>query len=78
MKPIDDEDQKLAGTPILANQVRPITFVLATLIFGFAGVSALWLLVIAGLAALWSLVGALMVSIFRSYFIVAHFRKTQV
>jgi hypothetical protein len=67
MKFIDDEDQKLAGTPILANQLRPTTFALATLIFAVAGVSALWLLVVAGLAALCSLLVALMVSVFRSY-----------
>jgi hypothetical protein len=66
MKPIDDEDEKVAGAQILANQLRPTTIALAALIFGIAGVSALWLLVVAGLAALCSLLVALMVSVFRS------------
>jgi hypothetical protein len=39
----------------------PLTFALATLIFGIAGLSALLLFVIAGLAALCSLIGALVV-----------------
>jgi hypothetical protein len=59
MKPINDEDEKLAGTQLLAKRVRPTTIALTALIFGIAGVSALWLLVIAGLAALCSLLVAL-------------------
>jgi hypothetical protein len=60
MKLTSYEDEKtLAGTKILAKGVRPITIVLAALIFGIAGLSALWLLVIAGLAALCSLLIAL-------------------
>ena len=55
MKPTNDEDEKLAGTQLLAKRVRPATIVLSALIFGIAGVPALWLLVIAGLAALCSL-----------------------
>jgi hypothetical protein len=55
MKPTNDEDENLAGTRLLAKRVRPKTIALAALIFGVAGVSALWLLVIAGLAALCSL-----------------------
>jgi hypothetical protein len=55
MKPTNDEDEKPAGAQLLAKRVRPTTIALAALIFGFAGVSALWLLVIAGLAALCSL-----------------------
>jgi hypothetical protein len=65
MKPIDDEDEKLAGAQILANQLRPTTFALAALIFVIAGVSALWLLVIAGLAALCSLLIALVARVLR-------------
>jgi hypothetical protein len=56
MKPTNDEDETLADTRLLAKRVRPRTIALALLIFGVAGVSALWLLVIAGLAALCSLV----------------------
>ena len=59
MKLTNYEDETLAGTKILAKRVRPTTIVLAALIFGIAGVSALWLLVIAGLAALCSLLIAL-------------------
>ena len=55
MKPTNDEDENLAGTQLLAKRVRPTTIALAALIFGVAGLSALWLLVIAGLAALCSL-----------------------
>jgi hypothetical protein len=55
MKSTNDEDEQLAAAQILRNQIRPTTFVLAALIFGIAGLSALWLLVIAGLAALCSL-----------------------
>jgi hypothetical protein len=54
MKPTKDADENLAGEQA-AKRVRPTTIVLAALIFGVAGVSALWLLVIAGLAALCSL-----------------------
>jgi hypothetical protein len=66
MKPIDDEDEKVASAQILANQLRPTTFALAALIFGIAGVSALWLLVIAGLAALCSVLSALIMRFLRS------------
>jgi hypothetical protein len=59
MKPTNNEDEKLAGTPLPAKRVRPTTIALAALIFGIAGVSALWLLVVAGLAALCSLLIAL-------------------
>jgi hypothetical protein len=59
MKLTNYEDERLAGTKILAKGVRPTTIVLAALIFGVAGLSALWLLVIAGLAALCSLLIAL-------------------
>jgi hypothetical protein len=55
MKPTNDEDENLAGTQLLARRVRPTTIALAALIFGVAGLSALWLLVIAGLAALCAL-----------------------
>jgi hypothetical protein len=55
MKSTNDEDEKIAAAQILRNQVRPTTFASAALIFGIAGVSALWLLLIAGLAALCSL-----------------------
>jgi hypothetical protein len=41
MKPTNDEDEKLAGTQLLAKRVRPATIVLSALIFGIAGVSAL-------------------------------------
>ena len=61
MKPTDDEDEKLAVAQIVANQLRPTTFALAALIFGIAGVSALWLFVVAGLAALCALAVALVV-----------------
>jgi hypothetical protein len=54
MKPTHDEDENLAKQ-LLAKRVRPKTIALAALIFGIAGVSALWLLVIAGLAAICSL-----------------------
>jgi uncharacterized protein (DUF58 family) len=54
MKPIDEKSEKLAGAH-LANRLRPKTFVVAALIFGIAGTSALWLLLIAGLAALCAL-----------------------
>jgi hypothetical protein len=56
MNLIIDENQEIARARLLQNEVRPTTFVLAALIFGVAGVSALWLLVLAGLAALCSLV----------------------
>jgi hypothetical protein len=56
MKPTRDEDENLAKQ-LLAKRVRP-TIALAALIFGIAGVSALWLLVIAGLAARCSLLTA--------------------
>jgi hypothetical protein len=55
VKSSNDQNAKLAGAEILRNHVRPTTFVLAALIFGVAGLSALWLLVIAGLAGLCSL-----------------------
>ena len=55
MKPTNDEDENLVGTQLLAKRLRPTTIALAALIFGVAGLSALWLLVIAGLAALCSL-----------------------
>jgi hypothetical protein len=55
MKPPNDEDENLVGTQLLAKRLRPTTIALAALIFGVAGLSALWLLVIAGLAALCSL-----------------------
>ena len=44
----------------LRTKTLPATFALAALIFGIAGLSALWLLVIAGLAALCALVSALL------------------
>src|SRR5712671_6268599 len=44
----------------------PATIVLSALIFGIAGVSALWLLVIAGLAALCSLLIASATKIMRT------------
>jgi hypothetical protein len=44
------EEKAPAG---VRTRTLPTTFVLAALIFGIAGLSALWLLVIAGLAALW-------------------------
>jgi hypothetical protein len=69
----DRNEQK--ALPGLGNEVRPTTFVLAALIFGIAGVSALWLLVIAGLAALWSLLIALIVRFLRSP--VAHSRRLE-
>jgi uncharacterized membrane protein len=78
MKPIDDEHEKLAGAQTLANQMRPTTFALAALIFGIAGMSALWLFVIAGLAALWALLMALMTGVFGTYLIVPRFRRTRV
>jgi hypothetical protein len=55
MMSTNDENEKFAAAQTLRNQVRPTTFALAALIFGIAGVSALWLLVVAGLAALCSL-----------------------
>ena len=55
MKPTNDDDENLAATQLLAKRVRPTTIALAALIFGVAGLSALWLLVIGGLAALCSL-----------------------
>jgi hypothetical protein len=63
MKPVIDENEQIVRAQILRNQVRPTTFALAALIFGVAGVSALWLLVIAGLAALCSLVVAVVLSV---------------
>ena len=63
MKPIIDENEEIVRAQILHNQVRPTTFALAALIFGVAGVSALWLLVVAGLAALCSLVVAVVLSV---------------
>jgi hypothetical protein len=63
MKPTVDEDAEIVRAQILHNQVRPTTFALAALIFGIAGVSALWLLVVAGLAALCSLVIAVLLSV---------------
>jgi hypothetical protein len=61
MKPIDDKSEEVAGAH-LANHVRPKTFILAALIFGIAGTSALWLLLIAGLAA----ICALLIAAFHS------------
>jgi hypothetical protein len=59
MKPTNDDDENLAATQLLAKRVRPTTIALAALIFGVAGLSALWLLVIAGLAALcWLLIAS--------------------
>jgi hypothetical protein len=58
-----NDEKALAG---LGREARLTTFALAVLIFGIAGVSALWLLVIAGLAALWSLLIALIVRFLRS------------
>jgi heme O synthase-like polyprenyltransferase len=78
MKPTDDEDERLAAAQIVANRVRPTTFALAALIFGIAGVSALWLFVVAGLAVLCSLSVALIVGLFRNYFTAPHVRRTQV
>jgi NAD/NADP transhydrogenase alpha subunit len=78
MKPTDDEDEKLAAAQIVANQMRPSTFALAALIFGIAGVSALWLLVVAGLAALCALSVALMLGFLRNYFTAPRVRRTQV
>ena len=52
MKPIIDENEEAARAQVLHDQVRPTTFALAALIFGVAGVSALWLLVVAGLQLL--------------------------
>ena len=49
--------QTLAG---LRTRRLPTTFLLAALIFGIAGLSALWLLVLAGLAALWGIGAALL------------------
>jgi hypothetical protein len=65
MKPIIDENEEIVRAQILHNQVRPTTFALAALIFGVAGVSALWLLVVAGVAALCSLVVAGVLSVPR-------------
>jgi hypothetical protein len=48
------QDKKLDALP---RKTLP-TFVLAAVIFGIAGLSALSLLVIAGLSALWSLLSA--------------------
>jgi hypothetical protein len=48
------QDKKLDALP---TKTLP-TFALAAVIFGIAGLSALWLLVIAGLSALWSLLSA--------------------
>jgi hypothetical protein len=45
------QDKKLNALP---KKMLP-TIALAAVIFGIAGLSALWLLVIAGLSALWSL-----------------------
>jgi hypothetical protein len=67
MKRTDDSDEKLAGAQVLANQLRPTTVALAALIFGIAGMSALWLLLIAGLAALSALLVALMALFFRKH-----------
>ncbi len=78
MKPTDDTDEKLAGAKILANQMRPTTFALAALIFGIAGMSALWLLVIAGLAALCALLVTLMFGLFRNCVAGPPFRRTRV
>ena len=58
MKPVIDENAEIVRVQPLQNQLRPTTFALAALIFGVAGVSALWLLVVSGLAALCSLVVA--------------------
>jgi len=48
------EDEKLASVQILGNRMRLSTLAPAALIFGIAGLSALWLFVIAGLAVLCS------------------------
>jgi hypothetical protein len=48
------QDKKRGASP---RKTLP-TFVLAAVIFGIAGLSALWLLVIAGLSALWSILSA--------------------
>jgi hypothetical protein len=63
MKRIIDENEEIVRAQLLDNRVRPTTFALAALIFGVAGVSALWLLVVAGLAALCSLVIAVVLSV---------------
>jgi hypothetical protein len=47
-------DKKLDALP---KKTMP-TFALAAVIFGIAGLSALWLLVLDGLSALWSLLSA--------------------
>ena len=44
-----ENNKALAG---VRTRTLPTTFVFAALIFGIAGLSALWLLIIAGLAAL--------------------------
>jgi|SRR3954469_21263134 len=69
MKAMDDKSEEVAGAH-LANHVRPKTFILAALIFGIAGTSALWLLLIAGLATLCALV----IAAFHS---VPQFRRIQ-
>ena len=76
MKQTHDKNEKLAGAQILANQLRPTTFVLAALIFGIAGMSALWILLMAGLAALCALLVAFMVALL-GLISVPHFRKNR-
>jgi len=48
---------------MLNNQMRPTTFALAVVIFGVAGISALWLLVVAGFAALCTVVVAVLLRV---------------
>ena len=48
---IDHADDKVDAS----GRKTLLVFALAAVIFGIAGLSALWLLVIAGLSALWSL-----------------------
>lgn len=54
-----------AGVQILRNRMRLSTLALAALIFGIAGLSALWLFVIAGLAVLCSVPIALVARVSR-------------